>query len=138
MTACIYYHPEAYQTAGPKLMGRNAAGESFLRGFFRYAKSTHRYAQVESSEHVKAWQAILKSHGMEHDGVIITKENLERLSEPGVLYLPGPGLAEHAWFRQSYGQGAWSLCGITHTTASARAMDALVELISAPVRGGMH
>jgi starch synthase len=134
LTACIFYHPEAYQTAGPKLMGRNAAGESFLRGFFRYAKGTHRYAQVESSEHAKAWKAILKSHGMEHDGVIITKENLERLSEPGVLYLPGPGLAEHAWFRQAYGQAAWSLCGITHTTASARAMDALVEFITAPVQ----
>ena len=33
MSACIYYHPEAYTTSGPKLMGRNAAGESFLRGF---------------------------------------------------------------------------------------------------------
>jgi starch synthase len=32
MTAAIYYHPEAYTTSGPKLMGRNAAGESFLRG----------------------------------------------------------------------------------------------------------
>jgi len=31
MTAAIYYHPEAYTTSGPKLMGRNAAGESFLR-----------------------------------------------------------------------------------------------------------
>ena len=31
MTAAIYYHPEAYTTSGPKLMGRNAAGESFSR-----------------------------------------------------------------------------------------------------------
>ncbi|MFN7085206.1 MAG: hypothetical protein ACK4N4_01105 [Burkholderiales bacterium] len=30
MTAAIYFHPEAYTTTGPKLMGRNAAGESFL------------------------------------------------------------------------------------------------------------
>jgi len=33
MTAAIYYHPEAYTTSGPSLMGRNAAAESFLRGF---------------------------------------------------------------------------------------------------------
>jgi hypothetical protein len=33
MNPCIYYHPEAYTTSGPKLMGRHAAGESFLRGF---------------------------------------------------------------------------------------------------------
>jgi hypothetical protein len=33
MSAAIYYHSKAHTTTGPKLMGRNAAGESFLRGF---------------------------------------------------------------------------------------------------------
>lgn len=27
MTAAIYFHPEAYTTVGPKLMGRNGAAE---------------------------------------------------------------------------------------------------------------
>ena len=33
--AAIYYVPEAYSVAGEKLMGRNAAGQSFLEGYFR-------------------------------------------------------------------------------------------------------
>ena len=40
MTAAIYFHPEAYTTSGPKLMGRNAAGESFLRGYVKHSSAT--------------------------------------------------------------------------------------------------
>jgi starch synthase len=50
------------------------------------------------------------------------------------VYYPGPGLAEHAWQRASYGHTSWSLCGITHTTSSAGAMDAITELLTAPVQ----
>ncbi len=35
--AAIFFHPEGYDTSAPKLMGRHAAGEGFLRGFFRHA-----------------------------------------------------------------------------------------------------
>ena len=53
MTACIYYHPEAYTTSGPKLMGRNAAGESFLRGFLSHSASSEFWAQVHKPEHAQ-------------------------------------------------------------------------------------
>jgi len=56
------------------------------------------------------------------------------LAKAGVVYHPGPGIAEHAWQRSSFSHGAWSLCGITHTTASATAMDAITALITAPVQ----
>lgn len=82
MTAAIYFHPEAYTTSGPKLMGRNAAGESFLRGFFAHSRATEFWAQVGGAA----------------------------------------------------GHGAWSLCGITHTTSSAGAMDAIANLLTAPVQ----
>jgi starch synthase len=53
MTAAIYYHPEAYTTGGPKLMGRNAAGESFLRGFLTHSQTGEFWAQVQKPEHPK-------------------------------------------------------------------------------------
>ncbi len=53
MTACIYYHPEAYTTTGPALMGRNAAGESFLRGFLSYSKAKDYWIQTESPSHIE-------------------------------------------------------------------------------------
>ena len=48
MTAAIYYHPEVYSTSGPKLMGRNAAGESFLRGFVAHSTTSEFGVQVRA------------------------------------------------------------------------------------------
>ena len=35
--AAIHFRPDGYLTSGPRLMGRQAAGNGFLRGFFRHA-----------------------------------------------------------------------------------------------------
>ncbi|NDD14455.1 MAG: glycosyl transferase, partial [Betaproteobacteria bacterium] len=45
-----------------------------------------------------------------------------------------PGIGEHALARAAYGHGSWSLCGITHTTSSAGAMDAIADVLVAPVQ----
>jgi glycosyltransferase involved in cell wall biosynthesis len=55
-------------------------------------------------------------------------------AKPGTLYLPDPGLQAHAWRRRSGDQRAYSLTGITHTTASASAMDMIAELPLAPIQ----
>ncbi len=35
--AAIFYRPEGFETTGPRLMGRQAAGEGFLKGFVQHA-----------------------------------------------------------------------------------------------------
>lgn len=138
MTAAIYFHPEAYTTSGPKLMGRNAAGESFLRGFLTHSKANEFWAQVEKPEHAQAFAQAVKGAGRSELVKAVDKNSLAALSQPGVVYYPGPGIGEHAWQRAvaggTAGHGAWSLCGITHTTSSAGTMDALAELLTAPVQ----
>ncbi|MCX5875958.1 MAG: glycosyltransferase family 4 protein [Deltaproteobacteria bacterium] len=137
MTAAIYFHPEAYTTSGPKLMGRNAAGESFLRGFLAHSRANEFWAQVEKPEHAQAFAQAVKGAGRNELVKAIDKNSLATLSQPGVVYYPGPGIGEHAWHRAAAGaagHGSWSLCGITHTTSSAGAMDALAELLTAPVQ----
>ncbi len=134
MTTAIYYHPEAYTTTGPKLMGRNAAGESFLRGFFIHSKATELWAQVEKPEHAQAFAAAVKAAGRSEPVRAVDKTSLAALAQAGVVYYPGPGIGGHAWQRALYGHGGWSLCGITHTTSSAGAMDALANLLTAPVQ----
>jgi starch synthase len=57
MTAAIYYHPEAYTTSGPKLMGRNAAGESFLQDFVSRSSASSFWAQVQRPEHARHFSA---------------------------------------------------------------------------------
>jgi starch synthase len=134
MTAAIFYHPEAYTTSGPKLMGRNAAGESFLRGFVAHSTSSEFWAQVQRPEHAHHFASAVASLGRSEPVRSVDKSSLGALAQAGVVYYPGPGIAEHAFQRAAFGHSAWSLCGITHTTSSAGAMDALAELITAPVQ----
>jgi alpha-maltose-1-phosphate synthase len=134
MTAAIFYHPEAYTTSGPRLMGRNAAGESFLRGFLKYSQAGAFWTHVRDAAHAAEFAATAVALGRTEPVTAVTRHNLRALADAGVLYNPGPGIGEQAWQRAFHGHGAWSLCGITHTTSSAAAMDAVSELVTAPVQ----
>lgn len=132
--AAIYFHPEAYTTGGPRLMGRNAAGESFLRGFLSYATCDTFWAQVESAEHARAFADTVARHRPGRPARAFGKESLGLIAEPGCIYQPGPGIGDNAWQRAVHGHASWSLCGVTHTTSSDRVMDALADLLVAPVQ----
>ena len=133
MTA-IYYHPEAYTTSNPKLMGRNVAGESFLRGFLSHSTSSEFWAQVHRPEHYLDFASAVASSGRLEPVRYVNNTSLSALSQTGVLYYPGPGIGKQAFQRSDFGHNAWSLCGITHTTSSVAAMDDLGNLITAPVQ----
>ena len=130
----IYYHPEAFSIAGPKLMGRNAAGESFLRGYLKHSKSKEFWAQIEDPMH--ADEFIKKMKAMKRSEVFHSIDNstLASLSKAEVLFFPGPNINNQSYKRIYHGNQAWSLCGITHTTSSGLAMDAIVDLITSPVQ----
>jgi starch synthase len=134
VNAAIYYHPEGYTTGGPRIMGRQAAGESFIKGFFTHSRAKEFFAQVEHGDHARQFIAAAQAAGRTEQIHVITPEKLRYLGRAGTVYHPGPGLGEEAWRRSFFGDNAWSLCGITHTTASARAMDALADMLVAPVQ----
>ncbi|MDA9871188.1 glycosyltransferase family 4 protein [Gammaproteobacteria bacterium] len=135
MSACIYYHPEAYSTSGEKLMGRNAAGESFLRGFLAYSsQNSELWAYSQSTKHLEDFSSKAQQFNRAETTRAVTNSNLGDLAEPGTLFVPGPGLAEHARNRRLYGDSSWSICGITHTTSSAGAMDSISQFITEPIQ----
>ncbi len=134
MTAAIFYHPEAYSTQGPRLMGRNAAGESFLRGFLAYSKTQEFWVQIKNRDAGELFAQAVREQGRTEPVRGVEKSSLAALSQAGVLYLPGPNIGEHAYQRAGFGHHSWSLCGITHTTSSAIAMDSITNLITTPVQ----
>jgi glycosyltransferase involved in cell wall biosynthesis len=134
MTAAIYYHPEAYTTSGPKLMGRNAAGESFLRGYFQNSRASKFWVLPDLPEHASSFEVMKRQCGRTEPVELVERTKIDALKAPGALYYPGPDIGHQAWVRASYGHGSWSLCGITHTTSSARAMDGLADLLTAPIQ----
>ena len=132
--AIHYYHPESYTTAMPGIMGLNAASESFLRGFLSHSKADAFWAHVRLPEHVQTLAALAKSLGRAEPVHGVTNQSLGHLAQAGTLYVPSSFIGQFACQRAAYGHRAWSLCGVTHTTSSARAMDALAELLTAPVQ----
>jgi len=105
MTAAIYYHPEAYTTSGPKLMGRNAAGESFLRGFLTHSKASEFWVQVEKPEHGRHFAATAKHFNRGEPVKMLDKQHLGALAQAGVIYYRARGWKEHAFHRSVMGGG---------------------------------
>ena len=134
MSICFYFHPDGYTTAGRQVMGRHVAGESFLKAALKYGEKSNLWIQVEDENHIKDFESIARSYQRTEEINVVSRSNLDNLRTPGCLYLPGPGIGEWAQHRSRFGNASWSLCGITHTTASTRAMDAVSGLLTAPVQ----
>ena len=135
MKNCIYFHPEAYSIAGERLMGRNAAGESFLRGYLKYSEAGGFFsAFTMEKRHSEIFKEETRSAGRIEPVRNFDKGSLGSISEAGGLYIPGPGLRQHAEERLLFGDYRWSLCGITHTTSSIGAMDAISAWITSSLQ----
>jgi glycosyltransferase involved in cell wall biosynthesis len=115
-------------------MGRNAAGESFLKGYIKYSTASTFWAHVQSPEHTQQFSKTIISLGRTEPLHTVYKSNYGQLSQPGLMYFPGPNIGTHAFHRSAFGHESWSLCGITHTTSSSGAMDAIVDLLTTPVQ----
>ena len=131
--AAIYYVPEAYSISGEKLMGRNAAGQSFLDGYFRHGRCDTFWACVKEADDLRKFHVVAQeiNHGKKLEGFL--SADLGVAERSGTLYYPGPDLADMALRRAQFGSAKWSLCGITHTTSSVRAMDSIASWLTAPL-----
>tara|TARA_B100000902_G_C27293913_1_gene908804 strand:- start:548 stop:2200 length:1653 start_codon:yes stop_codon:yes gene_type:complete len=133
MSVAIYYHPEAYSTTGPKLMGRNAAGESFLKGYFLNSDDESFWVHTSNQESAENFAKLANSFNRKEIVQFINFENISALSKPGVLYYPGPDICSQALKRSHYGNNLWSISGITHTTSSLGAIDSISSLVTSPI-----
>lgn len=137
--AVIYYKSDGYTMAGERLMGRQSAGASFLAGYARHARvpdlvcmAPDRASAEEFGETTR--QAALAGPRPLHSARWIPFDTPERLAETGCLFYPSPTIADQAWLRRAHDQRGWSLCGITHTTASDTVMEALGGFAIAPLQ----
>lgn len=132
--AAIHYHPDGFDTGGPRLMGRQAAGEGFLRGWLRWSGADPLTLWTASDGHFAHGRKLAADMGWTGAVRRAGPDQPEALISEGALFLPGPGLADSAWLRRWRADRAWSLIGITHTTASHRALDAITGVLAAPVQ----
>lgn len=133
--AALLYAPDGFDTSRHRLMGRHAAGEGFLRALVRHAGFGRIVGVTRDEADAEAFRRHVAALGSTAPAEAIPEEQLHRLAAIGCLVLPGPGLGAYAWRRRRYGEAAaFSLVGVTHTIASAGAMDSIVESLVAPVQ----
>jgi len=133
--AAIYLNPEAFDTTTNALMGRHSAGESFLRGYLRHAEVDQFYFWNVANRPIADLQAFVnRIEPVSKPSVWIRYNDRVALGQAGVLNLPVPGVGAEAWARRPAGDAAYGICGLTHTTATDRVMDAIGELLIAPVK----
>jgi len=131
----LHYLPEAFSTAGQKLMGRQSAGVGLLRAIARDPEAGELGCFASERSHVEACAAALREQGHAGSVAWVPQSAPQELERFGCLLHPDPGIARLAWRRLAAGQDRYSLCGITHAIASHETMSMVTSLLVAPVRG---
>lgn len=134
-TAAILYKRDGYDTSSKRLLGRQAAGEGFLKGLVQFgtAESLYCYAtnRTEFSEfckHIQPWMKRPRKVQWLPSG------DPTVLAQPGAIYNPDPNISKLVWQRRFASERAYSVCGVTHTIASMGVMQSIGDLLIAPVQ----
>ena len=132
----LYFAQDGYTMSGDRIMGRQAAGNAYLKAILKSDISNislYLQNQKESDLAVEEIQKILpKEKKIEVERIQYDKPNLSK--RYGGIFFPGPVLTKHAMNRSFFGHESYSLVGITHTTASHTVMSGISELLTYPVK----
>jgi len=131
----LYLNPEAFDTTQPALMGRQSAGESFLRGYLKHSTADGFDFWNVANRSREQLDAFVSKIGQTDKPITwIARHDRAALGRAGAAHLPSPSLAREAWARHSVkGRLSYGVSAITHTTASANIMDMLADIITAPI-----
>lgn len=134
-TAAIFYEGDAYNTGGQVILGRQSAGEGFLKGLVRYSTAESLYCYTASQtgfnafcNQVKPWMS------RSRDLHWLSTSNPLALQQPGALFRPDSVISSLVWERRFFDQRAYSISGVIHSIGSKGATEDLGKLLLAPVQ----
>lgn len=134
MSAAIHFESEAYDIAHGKPMGRHFAGHGFLSAFARHSARDTPIGYVRNAQLGRVFCSFIKGFRPNAEPSYITASRTMALKQVGCLFTPSPISTAQLWQRELHGARSWSLCGVNHTLSSARVMDGLTGLLTAPVQ----
>lgn len=115
-------------------MGRNSAGEGFLRGFLRHADVEQVYLWNAFDRPLADFEPLLERLGPPRAPLAwISAADRDALAGPGAAHIPTPEMQAEAWARRSVGATTYSLTGVTHTIAETYIMGQIASLLIAPI-----
>jgi len=132
--AAIQLSTEPYDAAIPRPMGRNSAGEGFLRGFLKHADVDRFHFWNVHGQGQDELEALLDRLGPVTRPVRwLNRGDRRDLAAAGALYIPTPEMRGEAWARRALGAQSYSLTGVTHTIAETYILDEMAALLLAPL-----
>ena len=132
--AAIWYAQDGFDPKAKGINGRRVAGESFLKGFLRHADVDEFVMLSHGAKDIEPVAALANDL---RPGKAVRHAPLMRpasIAPVSTVFFPSPNYITEAWRRAAYGTGAWSICGITHTTSTAAVMQGFYDLRVAPVK----
>ena len=125
MSSAIYYSKNAFRIDKFKAYGRQVAGNDFLQAYCKSTNYSQLWVYSKTKEEANDFENFVKNQGINKDIKFINFENTLALSKPGLLFYPGPDIAELSRNRSFFATDSWSICGVTHTTSSTRVMKSI-------------
>ena len=134
-TAAVFYQRDGYDTSGKRLLGRQVAGEGFLKGLVQHGTAEYLYCYSPNrSEFSDFCQRIQPWMKRPRQVQWLPTADPRVLAQPGTIYHPDPNISKLAWQRRFADQRAYSLCGVIHTIASQGVMQSIGDLLIAPIQ----
>lgn len=131
----INYHPDGYKADREQVKGRHAAGAGFLKGFIDHSGVDRLVALTPSKAHFEDFQNVARALDPAGRSTVWARPlDARTLRETGAVFMPGPGFEDEAWNRRLANERDFSLCGLTHTVASDRVINALGRYLIAPTQ----
>jgi len=127
----VYFAGDAYSTA-KKIMGRQSAGRSFMRGMARTWPSSPIAGVGYDMQAAREMLAQLESDGFRGELRWAEIPNWNGVAEVGTLYYPSPAAKDLAHSRNAWNPAGFSFMGVTFTLSSSAVCDAVAELILPP------
>jgi glycosyltransferase involved in cell wall biosynthesis len=133
MQAAILFEPDGYLLDGPKLMGRQSAGNSFLRAAVQANSGGMLVAYTPWRSSFDTFERVVRELDSTVQARMLPPNRLDLLTRIGTLYRPDHALDVPAAARLRAGLAAFSLCGVTHTLSSEVSIRHLLNFLTTPL-----
>lgn len=129
----LRFEAEAFQLGKDKILGRQSAGDAFLRAIMALPELKEIAGYGPAVSTANAFAATIGSLRRDVATRWIGYGDTGGLQSAGAVHFPDPMLADPARMRLAAGSAAWSITGITHTISSLGVMRGLADYALAPL-----
>jgi alpha-maltose-1-phosphate synthase len=134
-TCALYYAAEAYEADQPGVVGRQSAGAGFLEALVRHGGQDELFCLTNRQQEFDEFRRKVSTLSASPPrSTWVRPDDTEALGRAGCIYNPGPIIAELAWMRRYSNERLFSICGITHSLATDRAIRGIRDFLTAPTQ----